>query len=82
MKYVLELNGIPEAATGSPRSIIKSAFRVGLITDEQLWLDALASRNNVSHAYNQSIALDIIRRTRSSYIAMFEALDAALERNL
>ena len=35
-----------------------------MITDEVLWLDALVSRNNVAHAYNQDIAMDIINRTK------------------
>ena len=54
MKEILENNGYAEGATGSPKTILKTAFSAGLITitDEALWLDALVSRNNVAHAYN------------------------------
>lgn len=52
MKEILENNGYAEGATGSAKTILKTAFSAGMITDESLWLDALVSRNNVAHAYN------------------------------
>ena len=60
MKELLENFGYAEGATGSPRTILKTAYKAGMISDEELWLDALVSRNNVAHAYNQAIAMDII----------------------
>ena len=59
MKEVLENYGYAESATGSPRMILKTAYKAGMISDEELWLSALASRNNVAHAYNKGIAMDI-----------------------
>lgn len=38
------------------------------------YLDALLSRNHVAHAYNEDIALDIINKTKSQYVLMFETL--------
>ena len=81
MKEIMEYQGISEGATGSPRQILKSAYQCGMITDETLWLDALNSRNNVSHAYNHVIALDIVRRTKEAYYTMFCALQRELEEN-
>ena len=49
MKELLVNEGVSEAATGSPKSILKAAYKAGLIDDEQLWLEALATRNNVAH---------------------------------
>lgn len=60
-----------EAATGSPRAILKTAYRAGMINDENLWLDALVSRNNVAQAYNQAIAMDIVNLTKENYYSMF-----------
>ncbi len=74
MKEVLELNGVQEAATGSPKSIIKTAYGLKLIENEELWLLALTSRNNVAHAYNKDIAYDIVKQTKKYYVEMFEAL--------
>lgn len=71
MKEILEAAGYSESHTGSPRQILKTAFAAGLITEEELWLEALASRNNASHAYNQNVALQIIEKTKNVYYPMF-----------
>ena len=81
MKEIMEYQGIGESATGSPRQILKTAYQTGMIQDESLWLEALASRNNVSHAYNQIIALDIVKKTKESYYDMFCALQKEIEEN-
>lgn len=81
MKEILEYNGFEESATGSPRQIMKTAYKAGIIKDEQLWLDALVSRNNVAHAYNQVIALDIVKAVKERYYGMFEALKREVEEN-
>lgn len=78
MKEILADEGVTEAATGSPKSILKAAFKACMITDEQLWLEALATRNNVAHAYNSAIALQIVRDTKSKYYEMFCRLDEEL----
>ena len=78
IKEILYLNGFSESQTGSPRQILKSAYQAGMIKDEELWLKALNSRNNVAHAYNQDIALDIIRNTKDKYYQMFCILEAEI----
>ena len=52
MKETLEQSGVETAASGSPRMIIKEAYRLGMIHDEDAWLNALVARNHASHAYN------------------------------
>lgn len=81
MKEILENSGYSEAATGSPRAILKTAYRAGMINDENLWLDALVSRNNVAHAYNQAIAMDIVNLTKEKYYNMFVNLKQTIERD-
>lgn len=81
MKEILEYNGYSDAKTGSPRHIVKTAFVAGMISDELLWLEALVSRNNVAHAYNESIALDIVHSTKEKYYQMFCVLKEQLEKN-
>lgn len=81
MKEILELNGVSESQTGSPRQILKAAYQAGMITDEDIWLEALQSRNNASHAYNQIIANDIVRKTKTGYYKMFEDLKQEIEKN-
>ena len=81
MKEMLENNGYVEGVTGSPKTILKTAFSAGMITDEALWLDTLVSRNNVAHAYNQDIAMDIINRTKECYYDMFVKWGETIEKN-
>lgn len=71
MKEILSTAGYSESRTGSPRSIIKTAYAAGMLDDEDAWLNALSSRNNVAHAYNENIALRIIQDTKDSYYPMF-----------
>lgn len=79
MKEILEENGFEESKTDSPRQILRLAYRSGLIKDEELWMDALVSRNNVAHAYNQAIALDIVNKTKQTYYQMFVNLKREIE---
>ena len=79
MKEILEGHGFEEGATGSPKLILKTAYKAGLIEEEMLWLEALAARNNVAHAYNREIALDIVRQTKSGFYDMFCGLKEKAE---
>ena len=81
MKEILENYGYAEGATGSPSAILKTAYKAGMISDEGMWLDALVSRNNVTHAYNQAIAMDIIHQTKEKYYDMFMQLEKTIEQN-
>ncbi len=80
MKEILEKDGFPEGRTGSPRQILKTAYQAGMIDDEELWMSALAARNNVTHAYNKVVALDIISGAKQKYYKMFGALKEKIER--
>ena len=62
-------------------TVLKTAYKAGMIADEELWLSALTSRNNVAHAYNQAIALDIIRQAKTKYYDMFVELVNEIQKN-
>lgn len=81
MKYALGQHGFSEAQTGSPRKVVKCAYAAGMINDEEGWLDALESRNLMSHAYDDSVALSIISKTREKYISIFRELERELREN-
>lgn len=81
LKERLTEYGYSESATGSPRTILKTAYKAGMIKDEQIWLNALQARNNVSHAYNEAVALDIIRQTKDDFYNMFKSLKHEIESN-
>lgn len=81
MKELLQRDGFSEGQTGSPRQILKTAYQAGMISDEQLWLAALSARNNVTHAYNKEIALDIISDTKNRFFDMFTELQKTLDKD-
>lgn len=79
MKELLERDGFSEGQTGSPRQILQTAYSAHLISDEEIWLSALAARNNVVHAYNQTIALSIVSAVKTQYYQMFLTLKKTME---
>ena len=74
MKEALEAFGYSEGQTGSPRTVLKTAYKAGMIDDEDAWIAALADRNNVAHSYNSEVALSIARATKDRYHGLFRAL--------
>lgn len=79
MKEILEAHGYEEGATGSPKIILKTAYRAGMIENEELWLQALQERNNVTHSYNENIALGIVKKAKQDFYDMFCALKKEVE---
>ena len=67
MKAVLEKQGISEASAGSPRMILKHAFKVRMICDEAQWLEMLDKRNELSHTYSSETSVEVIELVRESF---------------
>lgn len=79
MKEILERHGFEEGATGSPKIILKTAYKANMIQDEKLWISALQERNNVANSYNKSIALDIVTKAKNEFYEMFCGLKREVE---
>ena len=79
MKEILQNHGYEEGATGSPKIILKTAYKAGMIKDEELWLRAIQARNNVTHSYNQKIALGIVSEAKNEFYKMFVELKEEVE---
>ena len=71
MKEILTAHGYEASETGSPKIILKTAYKAGMIHDEELWIKALEARNNVAHAYNKDIAYAIVDMTKNHFYNMF-----------
>ena len=80
MKEVLTEHGYEDSATGSPQTILKTGFKAGIIKDEELWIRALAARNNVTCAYNREVAYDIVSQTKEQFYDMFRTLEEDIKR--
>lgn len=72
LKDYLEFQGYSDL-TGS-RDTIRAAFKAGLISDGDLWMDMLGSRNKTSHTYNQETTKEINKAVTNSYINLFRSL--------
>ena len=81
MKEILEIHGYEEGATGSPKIILRTAYKAGMIKDEENWLRALQERNNVTHSYNEKIALGIVRQAKAIFYDLFVQLKEEVDKN-
>ena len=82
LKETLELYGVMEATTGSPREIFKAAYKLGWLKDEKVWLDMLKKRNVAIHVYDEERALTVMEMVFSVYIAALQALREELRQRL
>ena len=79
LKELLQYEGKSIGSTGSPRSIIKAAYSVWDFIDEELWLEMLKARNDISHMYNEAAARDLVENILNKYIGEFQKLRICLQ---
>ncbi len=53
---------------------LATGFKVGYITDQELWTRLRDARNGVSHAYDESMAIDLSATVRADAIPEFRRL--------
>lgn len=76
LKDYLEYEGI-QGLIGS-RSAVREAFKQGLITDGEAWMDMIDKRNLSSHTYNLDLATDLVTSIHDTYYPAFLALQEHL----
>lgn len=59
-------------------SVIPMAYERRLISDVKAWGDMRKARNQTSHTYDQSIAMEVAAFARHGSISLFDALAKAL----
>lgn len=57
LKRMMELDG--QFTTGSPKEILKQAYKINWIQDEDKWLRLLECRNMTTHIYDEELAENI-----------------------
>ena len=75
LKELLAYEGIAAAQSGSPREIIKEAYKCYPFIDEKIWLSMLSERNNLAHIYDQKAAKRLVQRIIGEYISAFVELE-------
>lgn len=76
MKDYLRYQGLVEIF-GS-RDASREAFRLGLISDGDIWMEMIASRNRTTHTYNLAVAQEIAERIVGQYHPLFTAFLARM----
>ncbi|MBR4821015.1 HI0074 family nucleotidyltransferase substrate-binding subunit [bacterium] len=79
LKELLVYEGVTEAANGSPREIIKAAYRTYDFINEETWLSMLSERNSTSHVYDKKAAKALVEKIISEYIDTFVDLEEHIE---
>ena len=68
LKELLRYEGKRAAASGSPREILKAAYEVYDFIDEDIWLEMLKSRNDMTHIYDGEAAKRLVNSILHRYI--------------
>ena len=67
LKELLRYEGANQAATGSPREIIKTAYAYYDFIDESVWLGMLRDRNDTTHIYNEEAIAEFVLEQAKEY---------------
>ena len=78
-KALLAYEGDITATTGSPRDIIKAAYRYYDFMDEDVWLSMLHQRNETAHLYDAGAAQRLVHDVLERYIPEFARVQQGLE---
>jgi len=54
--------------------VMEAAFKTALLSDADLWTEMTAARNDSSHEYDKSKAIEIVAFVRARAVAGFDAL--------
>lgn len=57
-----------------PKGVLKAAYAAELISDADVWLDMLASRNITSHIYDDAQAAQVLEAIRDRYSDQLNSL--------
>ena len=82
LQEIMRIHGIEEASTGSPREILQLAYKIGSISDSEVWLIMLQKRNPYVHIYNEDEVDEMILLIRDSFIPTFTTLKDTLVKKL
>ncbi|WP_346686801.1 HI0074 family nucleotidyltransferase substrate-binding subunit [Megamonas hypermegale] len=77
-KELLTYEGISSYSTGSPREIIKAAYKCYNFIDEDIWLSMLKARNTITHIYDSQQAQIMVQEIITKYIPEFQKIETAL----
>jgi nucleotidyltransferase substrate binding protein (TIGR01987 family) len=66
----------------SPKEVIRQAFQNEIITDGEVWMEALSRRNLTSHTYNPEVLEKTLAFLRTEFYPVIEKMHATLRHQL
>lgn len=60
------------------RDAAREGFQKGLISQGEIWMEMIKSRNKTSHTYNKSVADEIVAKIHNEYFAEFVQLESKM----
>ena len=76
MKDYLEAGGLDVRL---PRDVLKEAYRTGLVSDGEAWLEVLEKRNLLAHTYDDERFAEALGRVRGRFFPAMRELVGRLE---
>lgn len=77
MKDYIEYQGSDDMM-GS-RDVTREAFKIGLVSDGDHWMEMIKDRNQTVHTYNEEVAKDIVDHINNFYYILFKAFEEKME---
>lgn len=77
MKNYAEYQG--NSSIGGSRDASREALQLKLITEGEIWMDMIVSRNKTSHTYNEEIANEIYTKILKEYYPAFQNFRKQME---
>lgn len=81
LKELLSYEGRSMAKSGSPREILKAAYATYDYIDEDIWLEMLRARNDMTHIYNGEAARQMVKVILEKYIPVFVEMRERIEKD-
>ena len=80
LKDLLRYEGCSVGNSGSPRDIIKEAYKMYDCIEEDVWLAMLRDGNDLTHIYDGKQAQKLVEVILAKYIPAFVALQENIEK--
>lgn len=81
LKDYLEYMGLTEK-TGSPREVIQSGFKQGIIEDGETWIKMMLARNSLAHLYDEEESRKVYKDIKEEYIILLQNIKEKFEQLL
>ena len=81
LKELLRYEGKSIANSGSPREIIKASYAIYDYLDEEIWLEMLRARNDMTHIYNGEAAKQMVSLILERYIPAFVVMEEKIRKD-